>query len=145
LIEAQMSAAVKQVIVMRTHYPDGNGGFKKIRTGKMIAQGAHASMGALLSARVSWLYARPRQFVIQTNPEIEEWLAGKFTKIVVGVKTEAELFDLHKKAQEAGLLCALIQDAGDTEFAGVPTYTALGIGPAESSKIDQITGQLSLI
>ena len=136
---------IKQVIVMRTHYPDGKGGLRKVRTGKMIAQGAHASMGALLKTKLSWMYARPRQVILSVDDDTEEWLSGKFTKIVVGVKTEEELLDLHQKVKDAGLLCSLIQDAGDTEFGGVPTYTALGIGPASSEKIDPITGQLPLI
>jgi hypothetical protein len=34
---------------------------------------------------------------------------------------------------------ALIQDAGLTEFGGVPTYTALAIGPDEDAKIDELT------
>ena len=136
---------IKQVIVMRTHYPDGKGGLRKVRTGKMIAQGAHASMGALLSAKKTWMYAQPAQLMLQVDKEAQAWLEGKFTKIVLGVRTEEELLALHKKAKDAGLLCSLIQDAGDTEFGGMPTYTALGIGPASSEKIDQITADLSLI
>ena len=39
---------IKQVIVMRIFYPDKNGNMtKQLRTVKMIAQGAHASMGSL--------------------------------------------------------------------------------------------------
>lgn len=136
---------IKQVIVMRTHYPDGAGGVRKVRTGKMIAQGAHASMGALLSAKKTWMYAQPTQLMLQVDKEAQDWLEGKFTKIVLGVKTEEELLGVHQKAKEAGLLCALIKDAGDTEFGGVPTYTAVGIGPADAEKIDAITANLSLI
>ena len=35
---------VKQILVVRTKYPDNNGGFRKLRTGKLIAQACHASM-----------------------------------------------------------------------------------------------------
>ena len=38
---------IKQVIVIRTKFPDGNGGLKTVRKGKLIAQGAHASMAWL--------------------------------------------------------------------------------------------------
>jgi PTH2 family peptidyl-tRNA hydrolase len=55
------------------------------------------------------------------------------------------LLKLHQRALDAGLITALIQDAGLTEFAGVPTYTALAIGPDEDAKIDQLTDDLPLL
>jgi peptidyl-tRNA hydrolase len=65
---------IKQVIVLRIRYPDGQGGTRKVRTGKLVAQGAHASM-AFLSKRVTE----------SPNPQFSEvekqWLRGKFTKI----------------------------------------------------------------
>lgn len=136
---------IKQVIVMRTHYPDGSGGLRKVRTGKMIAQGAHAAMGALLSFKKQWMYADPAHLILFLDKDAQAWVEGKFTKIVVGVKSEEELLDLQEKAKNSGLPFSLIQDAGDTEFGGVPTYTALGIGPAHAEKIDKITGSLPLI
>lgn len=136
---------IKQVIVMRTHFPDGKGGLRKIRTGKMVSQGAHASMGALLSTKKVWMYAHPAHLSLYVDKEMQSWLEGKFTKIVVGVKTEEELVTIYQRAKEVGLLCSLIQDAGDTEFNGVPTYTAVGVGPASAEKIDPITGALDLI
>lgn len=39
----------------------------------------------------------------------------------------------------------LVKQYGFTEFHSVPTYTALAIGPAESEKIDEITGHLKLL
>ena len=142
---------IKQIIVMRTHYPDGKGGERKVRTGKMIAQGAHASMGCLLKNKGLWHgynnYADSPVDILPLNFTHDErsWIDGKFTKIVVGVRTEEELLSLHKKCEEAGILCCLIQDAGDTEFGGVPTHTALGIGPAKSEDVDIITGSLPLL
>jgi PTH2 family peptidyl-tRNA hydrolase len=46
---------------------------------------------------------------------------------------------------DAGLIAALIQDAGLTEFGGVPTYTALAIGPDEEAKVDELTKDLKLL
>lgn len=37
-----------------------------------------------------------------------------------------------------------ITDVGRTEFNGVPTITALAIGPNKSEDIDKITGHLKL-
>jgi PTH2 family peptidyl-tRNA hydrolase len=75
----------------------------------------------------------------------EPWLCGRFKKICVSVNCENELLKLHQRALDAGLITALIQDAGLTEFAGVPTYTALAIGPDEDAKIDQLTDELPLL
>ena len=36
-------------------------------------------------------------------------------------------------------------DAGLTEFGGVPTYTALAIGPDEEAKLDELTKDLQLL
>ena len=44
-----------------------------------------------------------------------------------------------------GLITALIQDAGLTEFGGVPTYTALAVGPDRADRVDAITGTLPLL
>jgi len=55
------------------------------------------------------------------------------------------LLFIHSAAEIAGLPCSLIQDAGFTEFNGVPTYTAVAIGPAQATEIDKITGLLKLL
>lgn len=60
------------------------------------------------------------------------------------MSTEVELLDIYEKAKAAGLEAHLIVDAGLTEFAGVATATAVGIGPDFSEKIDAVTGGLKL-
>jgi PTH2 family peptidyl-tRNA hydrolase len=82
---------------------------------------------------------------IKLTEAMHEWAFGIFTKVVVGVESEEELFDIYDKTKLFGLPCAIIQDVGATEFNGVPTYTALAVGPAESEKIDKITGNLKLL
>ncbi len=118
----------KQIIVMRRKYPSG----VKLRRGKEIAQGAHASQ--LATQMAAELNTRAYQ----------EWVAGPIAKICVYVETEEELVALADRAREAGLPYALITDAGHTEFHGVPTRTALGIGPAYPEELDPITGHLPL-
>lgn len=148
---------VKQVIVMRTKYPDGKGGLRTIRKGKLIAQGAHASVAFLgnkirafynslddIPSYERWAYKASRP-TISLSKEENLWFKESFAKIVLYVETEEELLALRNKCLEAGLTTHLIQDAGDTEFEGVPTYTALAIGPHVSSKIDGITGSLPLL
>ena len=74
-----------------------------------------------------------------------EWITGLHTKICVGVSSEQGLQDVYDRAKSAGLPCSIITDAGKTEFGGVPTKTAVAVGPAEASLIDAITGTLSLL
>lgn len=133
---------IKQVIVMRTHYPDGNGGLRKLRTGKMIAQACHASM-AFIGLPLKKYYKNDSCIILENTER--EWFKGSFAKIVCYVKTEEELFQIYGKAKANGLHADLITDNGATEFNGVPTVTCLGIGPDYSSKIDPITGELPLL
>jgi PTH2 family peptidyl-tRNA hydrolase len=79
------------------------------------------------------------------DDRLEPWLLGRFKKVCVYVSSEAELLALHSQATAAGLITALIQDAGLTEFSGVPTYTAIAVGPDHSDRIDAITGSLPLL
>lgn len=126
----------KQVIVMKKFPKDRN-----MRTGKYIAQGAHASVGAILKLS----HIQDDNLVIPLkDPFVWEWLTGNFKKVTLYVETDQELVDLYKKAQESGLPAALIKDAGLTEFNGVPTLTAVGIGPGNEEVINKITGHLPL-
>ena len=58
--------------------------------------------------------------------------------------SEEALLEIDRKAKEAGILSALIQDAGHTEFHGEPTFTCLAFEPALPEKVDPITGELPL-
>jgi peptidyl-tRNA hydrolase len=79
------------------------------------------------------------------TPEMEEWIDGIFTKIVLGVDSLEELLILKNNAEKAGLPVALIEDNGLTEFKGVKTITCIAIGPAKSEQIDLVTGGLKLL
>lgn len=120
---------LKQVIVMRADLRNTDG--HKIRTGKLIAQGAHASMGAILGRL--------------DDPRVVEWLANSFTKVCVKIDSEQELFELWNAAINAGLLTQLITDNGLTEFGGVPTTTCCAIGPDTAENLAPITGHLRLM
>ncbi|MBK9034856.1 MAG: aminoacyl-tRNA hydrolase [Myxococcales bacterium] len=123
----------KQVIVMRKDL--------NMRKGKMIAQGAHASLKVLLDRGA----LAGDGFAFTVTPAMAAWLGGRFTKVCVGVASEQELEDVAARAQAAGLPCAVIVDAGVTEFKGVPTRTCLAIGPAWADEVDAITGALPLL
>jgi peptidyl-tRNA hydrolase len=132
----------KAVCVMRTDLRNSDG--FKVPKGKLIAQGGHAFVG-LITKRLIYHPCDDRLMASlilgnETNP-LKEWITGKFTKIVLGVDTLAELEDIYLAAEKAGLNAVRIIDNGETEF-GVPTFTCIGIGPAWSEDIDKITGHL---
>ncbi|MHB1666012.1 aminoacyl-tRNA hydrolase [Thiomonas sp.] len=120
---------LKQVIVLRKDLG--------MRKGKMVAQGAHAALTAVLALQDQYRGA--------PNPDWKRWFHGEQTKVVVSVNSEAELRGLHARLCAAGLPAALVQDRGHTEFHGVPTYTALAVGPADSRELDPFTGELPLL
>ena len=112
-----------------------------MRKGKMIAQGAHASLRVILDAGA----ADGNRYTIEMTDAMKAWMTGRFAKICVGVESEAALDDVVARAKAAGLPCALIVDAGMTEFHGVPTKTCCAVGPAWSDEVDAITGSLTLL
>jgi PTH2 family peptidyl-tRNA hydrolase len=126
--------AAKQVIVMRKDLG--------MRKGKMIAQGAHASLKVLVDAgQVS-----DDAMVIALDAATRDWLvSGRFTKVCVSVDSEAALDAIVANARAANVPCALIVDSGRTEFHGVPTKTCCAVGPAWADAVDAITGALPLL
>ncbi len=138
-----MPPIAKQVIVMRKDL--------NMRKGKMIAQGAHASMkvlldrGALATDGPAGTGTGSATFTFTATPAMEAWLGGRFTKVCVSVTSEQELDDIAAKARAAGVPCAVIVDAGKTEFNGVPTKTCIAVGPAWAEDVDAITGALPLL
>jgi PTH2 family peptidyl-tRNA hydrolase len=124
---------IKQVIVIRRDL--------RMRRGKEIAQGAHASM--------AWLRQRVLQALTASGPvELSEaertWLERSNRKVTVKVGSEPELLAVYEQALRAGLVAHLITDGGLTEFGGVPTRTCLAIGPDYDDRIDPVTGNLDL-
>lgn len=114
-----------------------------MRKGKMIAQGAHASLKVLLD-RGTMLPTNTGYAFTVTEP-MRLWLTERFAKICVSVDSEAALDEVVDKARAAGLPVALIVDSGATEFKGVPTKTCCAVGPAWSDDIDAVTGALPLL
>lgn len=129
---------VIQTIVMRSKYPGVNGDLRKLRAGKYCAQSSHACMAFLLAKHLNQKNPQP------LTKEETEWINTGTTKICLYVETEEDLLRVFNDAKKAGLTVHLIKDAGHTEFDGVPTHTCLAIGPHYKSKIDAVTGDLSL-
>lgn len=125
----------KQVIVIRKDL--------NMRKGKIVSQGSHASMGAILNY-AGPVYEGEIRINVET-PAVREWLAGRFTKVCVSVDSEQELLAIYEKAIAENVNVKLIRDAGLTEFNNVPTLTCLAIGPDYPERINPITGHLKLL
>jgi peptidyl-tRNA hydrolase, PTH2 family len=126
---------VKQVIVIRRDL--------HMRRGKEIAQGAHAS-SAWISFAVADAADHSGVATVTLDPTALSWITGSFRKVTLQVQTDDELVALHEHALRLGLRSHLITDSGRTEFSGVPTRTALAIGPDIADQIDLVTGELSI-
>ena len=111
----------KQVILVREDL--------KLTKGKMSAQASHASVGAVLKSH---------------KDDLKKWQAQGMKKAILRVKDKQELYQYKQKAEDAGLVVALITDAGHTHLKP-GTATCLGIGPDKAEKIDKVTGTLSLV
>jgi PTH2 family peptidyl-tRNA hydrolase len=113
-------AGYKQAILLREDI-----GMSK---GKMIAQACHASLKAYKKA---------------DSTEAADWEQEGSRKIVLEVEGEG-IAERLQRAKSKGLPAAMVKDAGETELEP-GTKTAVGIGPAEESKVDSVTGDLKLI
>jgi peptidyl-tRNA hydrolase, PTH2 family len=111
---------MKQVMVMREDL--------QMSPGKLAAQACHASLLAYDKA---------------DKDHIDEWKRSGTTKIVLGVTNEHTLINVYKLAVSRYLPAALIADEGRTEVSP-GTITGVGIGPAPSEQINEITGYLRL-
>ena len=112
---------LKQVILIRQDL--------KLPIGKACAQSAHASVEAVLKSEKN---------------VVQKWRSEGMTKVALKVADEKELLKYLQEAKDAGLITALITDAGRTVIAP-GTRTCLGIGPDEEEKIDAMTGKLKLL
>ena len=100
--------------------------------GKLAAQVAHAAVACVLLAK----QMKTKWF--------SKWQKEGGKKAVVKVGCEADFYPLKNQAETLGITTTIIEDAGHTEIPQ-GTRTVLGIGPAPSNLIDQVTGGLPLL
>ncbi|CAF0936153.1 unnamed protein product [Didymodactylos carnosus] len=103
----------------------------KMGKGKVAAQCSHATLGCFQKA------------CDQTPDAVDEWYIMGQPKIVVKCESADELEELRLQAKRKGLVTCLIRDAGRTQIEP-GSKTVLGIGPAPSRTINDITKHLKL-
>lgn len=113
---------VKLVLLVRTDLGMGRG--------KIAAQVAHAAVAAALAAL--------------SRDDFAAWLDQGQPKVVLKVASAEQLQEIARQAGAVALPVELIIDAGRTQLAP-GTATCCAIGPAEASRIDAITSELSLL
>jgi len=114
----------KMVIVTRSDL--------SLSAGKLAAQVSHAAVTCTLLTKKH----KPEWFT--------KWQREGAKKVVVKIETLEEFYSLKEKAETLGIITNIVTDAGYTEIAE-GTQTVLGIGPAPSNLIDQVTGELPLL
>ncbi len=115
---------IKQAIILRSDL--------EMSRGKVAAQAAHASL-------MSYFQAEKIDKAVA-----KEWLGTGEKKIVLKVSDEESLVKLFRAFEFRGVPCALVTDAGLTEIPP-GSKTALGVGPWQSSKINEFTSGLKLL
>jgi PTH2 family peptidyl-tRNA hydrolase len=114
----------KMVIVTRSDL--------KLSPGKLAAQVAHAAVACALDTKKN------------NSKWFRCWQKEGAKKAILKVNSEKDFYPLKKKAEELKIIAYIISDAGHTEIPE-GTKTVLGIGPAPTNIIDQVTGDLPLL
>lgn len=111
--------------------------------GKTAAQAAHASLAALL------VHLPDGGVELSKDPAVLEWFAGRFTKLVVYVKTKQKLLNLAERLDSAGIGHKLIYDRCLTklepEEENGTTLTCMGIIPLRRDEIPKYLKKLQLL
>jgi len=100
--------------------------------GKLAAQVAHAAVSCALETKKS------------NSKWFSKWQNEGGKKAVLKTNNFEDFLPLKKKADQLKIAAVIIEDAGHTEIP-TGTKTVLGIGPAPSNIIDQVTGDLPLL
>jgi PTH2 family peptidyl-tRNA hydrolase len=119
-----MDAEYKMVLITRNDL--------KLSTGKLAAQVAHAAVSCALESKE------------KQNNWFKKWMRDGAKKAVVKTDCLDDFFVLKEKADLLDIVSTIVTDAGHTEIPS-GTKTVLGIGPAPSNIIDQVSGHLSLL
>jgi PTH2 family peptidyl-tRNA hydrolase len=129
-----MTDKVKQVLVLRKDL--------NMSKGKMVVQGAHASIAFLTNKMKDNLSNPEALWWVNLSQAEKEWVYGTFYKICVGVDSEKELLDIAYNAIAMGISVKYIEETGGFDK---PTITCIAIGPDYSSYIDPVTKHLKLL
>jgi len=126
-----MTSKLKQAIVIRKDL--------KLKKSVVAALAAKASMEFIIDNNEdeSGTFLK-----VELTPLEKEWLYGAGTRIILGAPSENALKKMQLKSDISGILCYAISE---TNNLGSEDLVCIALGPDESEKIDQLTGNLKLL
>ena len=124
LVKQDLSKEIKQIIVIRTDL--------KMGKGKLVAQGAHASVQSTLNA------------IKNHKNYFDRWQRTGCKKVVCKANTKDKLEEVYEFSELKQIPCSIIIDAGRTQIPS-GTITAVAVGPGPSSVINEFTSDLKLL
>jgi len=114
--------------------------------GKTAAQVAHASLGAILENMPNFVSG---EIELIKSPWVQMWLQGRFTKLVVYVKSKEKLLNFKKKLDEDKIRTKLIYDrcltALEPEENDGTTLTCMGVVPIKRENVPKYLKKLQLL
>lgn len=120
--------------------------------GKTAAQVAHASLGAVIEKVLKEdIYEMVDKEITQIvdDPNIQAWFRGRFTKLVVYVKSKEKLLNLAKKLDNDEFKIKLIYDkcltSLEPEEDDGTTLTCLGVIPINREEVPKYLKKLQLL
>jgi len=131
-----MVECVQYIVVRKDLVP-------QMGVGKTAAQVAHASLATLL------VHLSDGSTELSKAPAVCEWLAGRFTKLVVYVKTKQKMLNLAEKLDSLEIGHKLIYDKCLTrlepEESDGTTLTCMGIAPLRRDEVPKCLKGLQLL
>lgn len=145
--ELERSECVQYIVVRKDL-------IEKMGIGKTAAQVAHASLGAVIEkglideVRDQYVVPVPGTKIIN-DPSVASWFNGRFTKLVVYVKSKQKLLNLAKKLDEDKIRTKIIYDmcltALDPEENDGTTLTCMGVIPIKRENVPKYLKKLQLL
>ena len=122
---------------------------EKMGVGKTAAQVAHASIAAVFGREQYHALLRNDIDAVIGQPALRSWLEGRFTKLVVYVKSKQQMLNLKEKLDNEKIRTIIIYDCCITmlepEEDDGTTLTCMGIVPLFRDSVPKCLQKLQLL
>jgi peptidyl-tRNA hydrolase len=122
---------------------------EKMGVGKTAAQVAHASIATIFGREQYYALLRNDIDAIIGQPALRSWIEGRFTKLVVCVKSKQQMLNLKEKLDSEGIVVRMIYDCCLTmlepEEDNGTTLTCMGVVPLFRDSVPKCLQKLQLL